>query len=53
MGFWEGIFQAMIRFTHIIMKFLPLGVFFLVAKVFAEAGFHPFNPLASLLLLSF
>lgn len=39
MGFWQGIFQAMIRFTHIIMKFLPLGVFFLVAKVFAEAGF--------------
>ncbi len=40
MSFWQGIFQAMIRFTHIIMKFLPIGVFFLVARVFAEAGFQ-------------
>jgi Na+/H+-dicarboxylate symporter len=40
MSFWQGIFQAMIRFTHLIMKFLPIGVFFLVARVFAEAGFQ-------------
>jgi proton glutamate symport protein len=45
MGFWQGIFQAMIRFTHIIMKFLPLGVFFLVARVFAEAGFQSLQSL--------
>jgi Na+/H+-dicarboxylate symporter len=45
MGFWQGIFQAMIKFTHIIMKFLPLGVFFLVAKVFAEAGFKSLQSL--------
>jgi proton glutamate symport protein len=45
MGFWQGIFQAMIKFTHIIMKFLPLGVFFLVAKVFAEAGFKSLESL--------
>ncbi len=38
-SFWQGIFQAMIEFTHIILKFLPLGVFFLVAKVFCETGF--------------
>jgi Na+/H+-dicarboxylate symporter len=44
-GFWQGIFQAMIRFTHIIMKFLPLGVFFLVARVFAEAGFQSLRSL--------
>lgn len=44
-GFWQGIFQAMIRFTHIIMKFLPLGVFFLVARVFAEAGFQSLQSL--------
>ena len=37
-SFWQGIFEAMIRFTHIIMKFLPIGVFFLVAQVFAESG---------------
>lgn len=45
LGFWQGIFQAMIKFTHIIMKFLPLGVFFLVAKVFAEAGFKSLQSL--------
>jgi proton glutamate symport protein len=44
-GFWQGIFQAMIKFTHIIMKFLPLGVFFLVAKVFADAGFQSLRSL--------
>jgi proton glutamate symport protein len=45
LGFWQGIFQAMIKFTHIIMKFLPLGVFFLVARVFAEAGFKSLQSL--------
>jgi len=37
-GFFQGIFQAMIHFTHIIMKFLPYGVFCLVAKVFMVSG---------------
>ncbi len=45
MGFWQGLFQAMIQFTHVIMKFLPLGVFFLVAKVFAESGFQSLRSL--------
>ncbi len=38
LSFWQGVFQAMIRITHVIMKFLPLGVFCLVAKVFATTG---------------
>lgn len=37
-SFFQGLFQAMIRFTHIIMKFLPYGVFCLVAKVFMTTG---------------
>jgi len=37
-GFFQGLFQAMIHFTHIIMKFLPYGVFCLVAKVFMTSG---------------
>lgn len=45
MGFWQGVFLAMIEFTHIIMKCLPLGVFFLVAKVFAESGFKSLQSL--------
>lgn len=44
-GFFQGIFQTMLQFTHIIMKFLPLGVFFLVGKVFAEAGFESLRSL--------
>lgn len=38
MSFWNGVFEAMIRITHIIIRFLPIGVFCLVAKVFAETG---------------
>ncbi|MES2272583.1 MAG: dicarboxylate/amino acid:cation symporter [Chlamydiota bacterium] len=37
-GFFQGIFQTMIQVTHIIMKFLPYGVFCLVAKVFMTTG---------------
>lgn len=39
-SFFQGIFQAMIEITHLIMKFLPLGVFCLVAKVAATTGFE-------------
>jgi Na+/H+-dicarboxylate symporter len=48
-GFWQGIFEAMIKITQLIMKFLPLGVFCLVAKVFATTGM---GSLASLALFS-
>lgn len=37
-NFFQGVFQAMIHFTHLIMKFLPYGVFCLVAKVFMTSG---------------
>ncbi len=36
--FWKGIFQVMMRMTQLVMKFLPLGVFALVAKVIASTG---------------
>lgn len=48
-GFWQGVFQTMIQMTHLIMKFLPLGVFCLVGKVFATTGLES---LMSLLLFS-
>lgn len=38
LNFWTGIFNAMIKVTHLVMKVLPFGVFCLVAKVFAETG---------------
>ncbi len=37
-SFFQGVFQTMIQVTHIIMKFLPLGVFCLVSKVFMSTG---------------
>ncbi|HEY2810269.1 MAG TPA: dicarboxylate/amino acid:cation symporter [Rhabdochlamydiaceae bacterium] len=36
--FFQGIFHVMIRLIHLVMKFLPIGVFFLVAKAFSETG---------------
>lgn len=38
LGFWQGVFQTTIHVTHLIMKCLPIGVFCLVAKVFATTG---------------
>lgn len=45
-GFWQGVFQAMLVITDIIMKFLPLGVFCLVAKSFAVSGLESLRSLA-------
>jgi len=38
--FFHAVFQAMIRVTHIVMKFLPYAVFCLIAKVFITTGFR-------------
>lgn len=38
LGFWRGIFQIMMKITHLVMKALPIGVFGLVAKVVATTG---------------
>ncbi len=43
-NFSQGVFHAMIRFTHLILVFLPYGVFFLVAKAFATTT-HGFSGL--------
>jgi Na+/H+-dicarboxylate symporter len=44
-GFWQGIFQTMLKITDLVMKFLPLGVFCLVAKSFATSGLSPLKSL--------
>jgi proton glutamate symport protein len=44
-GFWQGVFEAMIKLTQLLMKFLPIGVFCLVAKTFATTGFEALKPL--------
>lgn len=43
--FWQGIFEIMMRITDWVMKFAPIGVFALVAKVVAATGFAAFQPL--------
>lgn len=37
-NFWRGLFHTLMRMTHYVMKAMPLGVFFLVAKVIATQG---------------
>ncbi len=44
--FWDSVFHVMMKMTEWIMKFAPIGVFGLVAKVVAEAGFEAVRPLA-------
>lgn len=34
-NFWQGIFEVMMKITDMVMKFAPIGVFALVAKVIA------------------
>jgi len=47
--FFSGIFQTMIQMTHFIMKFLPLGIFCLIAKQFASSGWASIKPSLGLL----
>lgn len=42
LGFWQGVFQAMLKIAELILKFLPLGVFCLVARAFATTGIGSF-----------
>lgn len=46
LNFWKGIFQIMMRITHLIMKALPIGVFGLVAKVVATTGIESVSSVA-------
>lgn len=39
LGFFNGIFEIMMKITHLVMKALPIGVFGLMAKVVATTGF--------------
>ncbi len=44
-NFWQGMFQVMMKITDWVMKFAPIGVFGLVAKVVAGTGYAAFVPL--------
>ena len=45
-NFWQSIYQTMMLITDWVMKFAPIGVFALVAKVVASTGISAFKPLA-------
>ena len=45
-NFWQGLFEVMMRITDWVLKFAPIGVFALVARVVADTGFAAFGPLA-------
>jgi Na+/H+-dicarboxylate symporter len=44
--FWNALLDVMMKMTDWVMKFAPLGVFGLVAKVVASTGLDAFLPLA-------
>ncbi|NOX87395.1 MAG: dicarboxylate/amino acid:cation symporter [Calditrichaeota bacterium] len=43
--FFQGVFEVMMRLTHLIIKFAPIGVFALIAKIIAQTGLDAFAPL--------
>jgi len=45
LDFWQGIFEVMMRITDWVMKFAPIGVFALVAKIVTQTGLDVFIPL--------
>lgn len=49
--FWRGIFQVMIKITEVVMLFLPIGVFALVAKTSATIGLEAIAALGAFLVI--
>jgi Na+/H+-dicarboxylate symporter len=45
-GFFDALFQAMMRLTSWIIRFLPMGVFAMIARMVGTTGFEAFKPLA-------
>jgi Na+/H+-dicarboxylate symporter len=43
--FWQGVYDLMIAMTGWVMRLAPIGVFALVARALASAGFGAFGPL--------
>ena len=43
--FWQGLYEVMLLITDWVMRFAPIGVFALVAKVVVSTGFSAFRPL--------
>lgn len=46
-NFWQAMMLIMLEITELVMKFAPIGVFALVAKVVASTGYDAVIPLAN------
>lgn len=44
--FWQGVFQVMMKITHLVLQALPIGVFGLVAKAVATTGVESLGSVA-------
>jgi Na+/H+-dicarboxylate symporter len=51
--FWQGVFEVMMHITNLIIRFAPIGVFGLVAKVVAETDITRLDELAQTVGLFF
>lgn len=47
-GFWQGLYEVMIRMTEWVMRFAPIGTFGLVLPVVASTGLSAIRPLLML-----
>ncbi|MCH8939953.1 MAG: cation:dicarboxylase symporter family transporter, partial [Chloroflexi bacterium] len=45
--FFQGIFEVMMKLTHFIILFTPIGVFALMSKTIAQTGFDVILPLVA------
>jgi Na+/H+-dicarboxylate symporter len=45
-SFWRGVYEVMLMITDLVMRFAPIGVFALVAKVVATTGMDAFAQVA-------
>ncbi|MFW5739266.1 MAG: dicarboxylate/amino acid:cation symporter [Myxococcota bacterium] len=52
-GFFDAVFQVMMKITGYVIRLAPFGVFALMAKVVGESGFAAFLPLAKYMLTVF
>ena len=50
LNFWNGVYEVMMKLTHLVMLFAPVGVFGLIAKTISTTGFAAFKPLLSFFL---
>ncbi len=48
--FFQGVFEVMMKLTHFIILFTPIGVFALIAKIVAQTGADVFLPLGGYML---